>query len=156
MNVKEEIKSQYLAALEMLMQAVNQCPEDLWDDRGYKNTVWQIAYHALFYTHLYLQPNEKEATPWVKFKPGYHEMEKRDDPYSKADIAEYFEFCREQVDKQVEALDLEAPSGFYWLPFSKLELQLYSIRHLQQHTGELSERLGSARDIEVDWVDKVE
>ena len=83
-------------------------------------------------------------------------MEKRDDPYSKADIAEYCEFCREQVEKQVEALNLEAPSGFYWLPFNKLELLLYNLRHLQQHTGELSERLWTAREIEVDWVSKGE
>ncbi|MEZ4615731.1 MAG: hypothetical protein R2867_09500 [Caldilineaceae bacterium] len=30
--------------------------------------------------------------------------------------------------------DLSAPSGFSWLPFTKFELQIYSIRHLQQHT----------------------
>ena len=104
------------------------------------------------HTHLYLQPNEKEFSPWIKNRRGYHTMEKRDEPYSKADIAEYFAFCREQVEKQVEALDLEAPSGFGWLPFDKLELQFYNIRHLQHHTGELSERLGVTRDIEVSWI----
>jgi hypothetical protein len=49
-------------------------------------------------------------------------------------------------------MDLEAESGFYWLPFDKLELQFYNIRHVQQHTGELCERLGAQGEIEVDWV----
>ena len=34
----------------------------------------------------------------------------------------------------------------------KLELQIYNLRHLQQHTGELMERLGSRAGIDVDWV----
>jgi hypothetical protein len=49
-------------------------------------------------------------------------------------------------------MDLEAQSGFYWLPFGKLELQFYNIRHIQQHTGELCERVGAIGDIEVEWV----
>jgi hypothetical protein len=46
---------------------------------------------------------------------------------------------------------LDAASGFDWLPFTKFELQLYSIRHIQQHVGELMERLGE-RAMEIDWV----
>ncbi|MCB9122287.1 MAG: hypothetical protein H6640_21400 [Caldilineaceae bacterium] len=48
--------------------------------------------------------------------------------------------------------DLSAPSGFDWLPMNKLELQIYSMRHLQQHAGELMERLGSRAGIDVPWV----
>jgi hypothetical protein len=47
---------------------------------------------------------------------------------------------------------LEAESGFYWLPFDKLELQFYNIRYLQQHTGELCERLGAHGELQVQWV----
>jgi hypothetical protein len=31
-------------------------------------------------------------------------------------------------------------------------LQFYNIRHVQQHTGELCERLGAKGEVEVDWV----
>ncbi len=34
---------------------------------------------------------------------------------------------------------------------SKAELQIYTIRHLQQHIGELMERLGSRAEVDVDW-----
>jgi hypothetical protein len=52
----------------------------------------------------------------------------------------------------VESLELEGESGFDWLPFNKLEVQIYNIRHLQQHAGELCERLGEGEGIEVDWI----
>jgi hypothetical protein len=42
-------------------------------------------------------------------------------PYSKADILNYHQLCLDSMEAQVDALDLEAESGFYWLPFDKLE-----------------------------------
>jgi hypothetical protein len=155
MNTKEIIKSQYLAALEMLRSAVIQCPDGLWDDPAYKNRFWHVVYHALFYTHLYLQPSLEAFVAWSKNRSGSNELEQAVEPYSKDEILEYFDICRKQVEEQVPSLDLEAPSGFHWIHLNKLELQFYTIRHLQQHTGELCERLGAAGDIEVDWVGKV-
>ena len=73
-------------------------------------------------------------------------------PYSKEEILDYHKLCLEQMEAHVDALDLEAESGFYWLPFNKLELQFYNIRHVQQHAGELSERLSATGDFELRWV----
>ncbi len=154
MSIKDSIKSQYHASLDMLRQAIIKCPDSLWDDREYRNVFWHVAYHALRYTHLYLQPSAQSFVPWAKQKEAYHRLEKLPigTPYSKEDILEYLEICREQVEKQVASLEPDAPSGFEWLPFNKLELQFYNIRHLQQHIGELCERLGAAGGIDVDWV----
>ncbi|MCL4826199.1 MAG: hypothetical protein KJZ95_02460 [Caldilinea sp.] len=44
------------------------------------------------------------------------------------------------------------PSGFYWLPMNKLELQIYNIRHIHAHASELAERLSQRAGIEIDWV----
>ena len=158
MNVKEAVKSQYLASLEMLRQAIVTCPDSLWNSSAYRNQYWHIAYHVLFYTHLYLQPSEEDFVPWDKHRdacrslgPGPEGAEVRE-PYSQEEILAYHELCRAQVEEQVAALDPEAASGFYWLPFDKLELQFYNIRHIQQHTGELCERLWAAEGIEVPWV----
>jgi hypothetical protein len=67
-------------------------------------------------------------------------------------MLEYLAFCQRQVDERVPQVDLEAASGFDWLPFNKFELQLYTIRHIQQHTGELMERLGTRAGAEIRWV----
>jgi hypothetical protein len=153
-STNDAIRSQYHASLDMLQQAVTKCPDALWDDRRYKNIFWHVAYHTIFYTHLYLQPTIKDFVPWAKTHEGYSDLDKTKitEPYSREDILTYLELCRQQVEKHVPQLDLDAPSGFSWLRFTKLELQFYNIRHLQQHTGELCERLGATGDIEVGWV----
>jgi hypothetical protein len=155
MNTKDVICSQYFAALEMLKMSVIHCPASLWDDPADKNKFWHVAYHVLFYTHLYAQPSEKDFRPWANHRENYHslgELPNAPIPYTKEDILAYFDVCRKQVEEKVAILDLEAESGFPWLPFNKLELQFYNIRHIQQHTGELMERLGTRAQIDVEWV----
>lgn len=156
------IRSQYLATLAMLAQAVEKCPAALWQTAGDAAQFWQIAYHGLFYTHLYLQPTNGDFTPWVNHREDYqfmgpipwdnNRLPRIGEPYTPADILAYVAFCRQEVERQVPTLDFNAPSGFDWLPMNKVELQIYNIRHLQQHAGELMERLGSRAGISVDWV----
>ena len=162
MNTKEIIRSQYQASLEMLAQAIIKCPQSLWADPQYKNQFWHVAYHALFYTHLYLQASEDEFIPWEKHKDNYkflgslplppHEEPEIGEPLRKDEVLEYLEICRGQIDEKVPVLNLADDSGFSWISFGKLELQFYNIRHLQQHTGELCERLGTRANIDVEWV----
>ena len=147
MNVHKAIQSQYLASLEMLKQVIVMCPETLWDAPGNQEKFWKKSYHALFYAHLYLQKAEKDFVPWEKHRDPDGEV-----PFTKDEVLEYLSFVQEQVLAGVPATDLEAESGFYWLPFSKLELQLYNIRHIQHHTGELYERLGTNENIELGWI----
>ena len=160
MRVKRIIKSQYGASLEMLRQAIVQCPDALWNSPEDKNRFWHVAYHAVIYAHFYLHASEADFVPWEKHRDGTQSFEgpengtEGEGPYSKEDILEYLALCLEQLDGLVDALDLEAESGFHWLPFDKLELQFYNIRHVMQHTGELCERLGARANVEVEWVGK--
>jgi len=162
MTTKEIIRSQYLSTLEMLNQAIIQCPDDLWADTKFNNQFWQIAYHALFYTHLYLQPTEEDFIPGKMHYENAHRFSSPEPDssaegeavgsYQKGEMLEFLDFCRQEVDTQVAALNLEAESGFPWIPFNKQELQFYNIRHLQHHTGELCERLGTLANIDIKWV----
>lgn len=164
MSYQPIIQSQYLAALAMLEQAVVRCPDELWDNEEDKGKFWHVAYHVLFYTHLYLQKTEHDFQPWARHRPDYEQMgpppwapdqqPEIGEPYPKADVLEYLAFCRKEVAIHTAELNLDAPSGFEWLPFTKFELQIYSIRHLQQHVGELMERLGRRAGVDVDWVGK--
>jgi hypothetical protein len=153
MSVKDSVKSQYHASLDMLQQAVEKCPDTLWDDRAYKNVFWHIAYHILYFTHLYLQPSLKEFTPWTRHIREYRILGDMPagKPYTKEEILEYLGICRQQVEEKVASMNLDAPSGFSWLPPDKLEQQMYSLRHMQQHIGELGERLGAKGDVDISW-----
>ena len=162
MQTKEVIKHQYSAALEMMRQVVEKCPETLWASPEYSNPTWHVVFHALFYTHLYLQPAEVDFEPWELHREQYRSLraagQARDEsrPYTRQEMLDYVTFCKYQVEEIVERLDLEGSSGFSWLPFNKLEAQFYNLRHLQQHIGELCERLGAKGEIEVDWIGKVD
>ena len=68
------------------------------------------------------------------------------------ELLDYALFCHSEVNRQMPRVDFEAPSGFYWLTFSKFELQLYNLRHLAHHTGQLADRLHSQANLGVAWV----
>ena len=162
MNYLDIIVSQYQAALEMLKQTIRECPDPIWNSLDDQTKFWHIAYHALFYTHLYLQDSEQAFVPWSKHRAEYqfigqlpwppHAPPQIGEPYDRQTVLEYLAFCQQQVAKRVPQVNLESASGFDWLPFSKFELQIYTIRHLQQHTGELMERVGTRAGVQIDWV----
>jgi hypothetical protein len=160
---KTVLKSQYQAALAMLEQTIEQCPEDLWTSGDHPNPFWHVAYHALFCTHMYLQPNEAAFHPWEHHREEYQFLgalpwppqrkPNIGEPYTKAQVMEYLRMCAAMADAAVEKLDLEAPeSGFGWYKMSKLEHQFVNLRHLQHHTGQLADRLRQHVGIGTDWV----
>ena len=64
------LKSQYHAALAMLRDAIDLCPSDAWYGDGHGNAPWQIAYHTLFFAHLYMQPSVGDFRPWEQHQSG--------------------------------------------------------------------------------------
>jgi hypothetical protein len=153
MNLTAILISQYLASLEMLKQTITQCPESIWNAASDKNRFWQVAYHALYFVHEYLADSEETFTPWVKHRGVYDFDESQIfEPYDKASILEYLAFCQQHVSERVPQLNLEEREGHGGRSLSTLELQIYSIRHTMQHTGELMERLGTRTDAQIEWV----
>jgi hypothetical protein len=147
MDINQIIQSQYLAALAMLKQVIEKCPETLWYDPNEKFRIWSKAYHVVFFVHFYLQDAEKDFVEWEK-----HHDPDGDEPFTKDEVLEYLAFAETQVMERVPVTDLEAESGFDWYPVNKLELQFINIRHIQQHTGELFETVGTRENIELDWM----
>ena len=161
-SARAVVQSQFHAALDMLRQTVERCPDSLWLATGDKPAFWRVAYHALFFVHLYAQPDAAAFTEWDRHRLDHQQLgpppwapdqqPRIGEPYTQHDVGDYIAFCRAQIDAHTASLDPLAPSGFDWLPMNKLELQLYSIRHLQNHVGELSGRLDREANIQVDWV----
>jgi hypothetical protein len=154
MDIPAILISQYLASLEMLKQTITQCPESIWNAASDRNEFWQVAYHALFFTHLYLEDSEEAFTPWFKHQDRYEDFPAPPigEPFDKDTVLDYLAFCQQQVAERVPRLSLEEPEGHGDGSLITLELQIYSIRHIMQHTGELMERLGSRMDAQIDWV----
>ena len=158
----EIIASQYRASLKMFLDTVDRCRDELWNDGTYKFPFWRVAYHALFFTDLYLARSADGFTPWDKhvdelesLGPMRHKggrMPAEGPPYQKGDVTEFGRTIEAKIPSALESIDLTGESGFFWLELNKLELQFYNIRHLQFHTGELSERLRQRYGDGPDWV----
>lgn len=160
-DFQDALKSQYYAALRMLRETITLCPDALWTAGEPLRPFWRIAYHALYYTHLYLQPNEAAFQPWDKHRSNWHRLEENPEvkpkpraAYTQTEMLEYWSLCDQKVDTWLDQLDLNAPEcGFAWYSMPKLEHQLMNIRHLQQHTGQLAELLNQI-NVDTDWVGK--
>ncbi len=160
-KIREALARQYRAALDMLGQAISACPESLWLDASYPNRTWHIAYHVLFCAHVYLQTSHEAFRPWEKARENYHflgampmpphERPVIDTPYSKEELLEFTQICRDEVDAKMPTVDFAAPSGFFWIELDKFELQLYNLRHIQHHTAQLADRLRTACGVGVPW-----
>jgi len=160
------LKSQYHAALAMLRDGIERCPDDLWTSPAHRNAPWQVAYHTLFFTHLYAQVDEAAFRPWeghvrdVQHADGIagppdptSKLPLLPDPYTRDQVLAYWRFCDEMIDDAVDAMDLTAEeSGFHWYKVSKLEHQLINIRHLQHGAAQVADRVRGAVDEGVRWV----
>lgn len=166
MEIRQALKEQYHAGLAMLAQCVEKCPEEMWLEGEHPRTFWRIAFHAAFYTHLYLGQNEEAFAPWPGRREGIHpglwrqprEVEPYELPegaeiYRRNEIADYIRSIDGLIGPTVDQLDLDADeTGFSWYPnMSKLSHQLMNLRHLQGHVGQLSELLMASRT-DIDWV----
>jgi uncharacterized damage-inducible protein DinB len=152
MSIISSIQSQYHAAFNMLENAIKDCPVSLWQDNSYQNKYWHIAFHTLFYSHLYLSESKEAFIFWKKYKENAHQLNVTVEPYSQQEILEYLELCRKQVDERIPLIDLDAPAGFSWLPMNRLELLLYNLRHIQHHTGQLIDRLRGKAKVSSNWM----
>jgi hypothetical protein len=147
----------------MLGQAVERCPDGLWADPSFPNAFWHVAYHAVFYAHLYLHANVEAFRPWEKHRAEYQYMgmiptpprrpPKIGEPYTRAEVLEYLRLCDLFVDEAVDRMDLQDPEcGFPWYRMSKQEHQLVNIRHIQHHAAQLMDRLRTKADVGIEWV----
>jgi hypothetical protein len=159
--MKTAIISQYKAALKMLMDVITKCPDELWDDNNYASSYWHIVYHALFYAAFYSSTGPETFIPWEKHKKNYNFLGtigadgvsfKIENTYSKVELMDYAEMIFNNMESAVTKLNDDEKCAFYWLPISTMELQLYNIRHLQHHTGQLVERLHQNGIRGINWV----
>jgi hypothetical protein len=151
-TLKQLLTNQYAAALCTLSACIERCPEAAWSARVGNMAFCQVVYHTLFYADYYLGPGERgfRDQPFHRaHKDLFRDYEEFEDRapvllYDRPMIKSYLGHCRQ---KAVEVVALETaesltgPSGFERRTFSRAELHVYNIRHIQHHAAQLSLRL---------------
>ncbi|HKY53684.1 MAG TPA: DinB family protein [Anaerolineales bacterium] len=155
------IWQQFGAAIDMLDNALRACPDQLWQDRVWDDPTdapeytefWFIIYHALFWTDLYLSGSRQEdfAPPSPFIRGSLPEK-----PYTKDELQSYLAYCRQKCQTTFETLTDEMANRRCEFPWGEevsfAELQLYSMRHVQEHASQLSLHLGRKVSAVPDWV----
>ena len=165
-DLQSILKSQYHASLAMLREAIELCPDDTWYNSTQTNAYWQIAYHTLYFTDLYLGKNPEAYRGWSGHQANVEnpdgiagDPDSRSslplipEPYTRDQTLEYCSIVDARVDSSIDVMDLASPeSGFSWYRISKLEHQFVNIRHIQHGAAQLADRLRNARNVGVRWV----
>jgi hypothetical protein len=148
--------SQFEAALCMLQECIKKCPPEHWESKIANDSFRQIAYHTLFFFDLYLSQNEGDFRLLDYHLEGGDERASYEPSkgLSREATLAYLADCHDKAvsilaDETIETLDGE--SGFSRLPFSRGELHLHSLRHIQHHVGQLSAFLRKVIDDQGSW-----
>lgn len=156
MEIKEIVNvlaSQYKASLGMLRAALEKVPQEQWNSDEYPNPNWQLAYHILWGVKFYLGAGPESYVAWENAIEGGEslggsaEWENPDEGvvvdgfHTKGELLAFIADIEQQLSQAIEALPLHEDSGFEWYPYSRLELHINSIRHIQHHTAQIIERL---------------
>src|ERR1700738_5308421 len=122
--MKNALISQYRSSLKMLMDTIEKCPENLWENNTYESAYWRIVYHSLFYTALYLSESADSFVSWTGHIINYNclgSLTHDNKPiiiknsYTKADMADYAQSIYNSLDNVVTNLSDNESSGFEWL-----------------------------------------
>jgi hypothetical protein len=173
-TLRTALWQQFGAAIDMLENALLACPTSLWKERLWSASpppqfppqfaeFWYVTFHALVWLDLYLSgvPEDEFASP-APFSQG--ELDSTgalpDQPYTREALHTYLVSVREKCRTRLLRLSNEEARRSVEYPWSGgqsisfLELQLYNLRHVQEHAAQLSLFLGqhASPDANLDWV----
>jgi hypothetical protein len=140
--LREILLGQYEAALCMLDHCLRACPPEHWQGKIAACTFQEVAYHTLFFTDYYLSPSDTAfSLRDLNLKGGDERALDVSPGLSQTDTLAYLTACRTKLVQSLAAEtseSLQAPAAFPRRTFSRGELHIYNIRHIQHHTGQLS------------------
>jgi hypothetical protein len=154
-------------AIDTLGDALRACPDELWTARLWEDqddqwvappvfsTFWYLGYHTLFWLDLYLTGAEEGFAPPAPFD--LVEMEAGEvlpRTYTRDELLGYLAVCRRRCQATLVALSTEQAYRLCRFPWGELayaELQLYSLRHVQEHAAQLHLFLGQQAGKAARW-----
>lgn len=166
---KEMLWRQFGAATEMFGDALRTCPDELWEKNLWEDqpgqwvasgfsAFWYLCYHTLFWLDLYLTGAEEGFAPPSPF--ALVEMEPNEvlpRTYTRAELLHYLEYCRQRCRETIGAMTDEQACRlcrFAWGELPYAELQLYNLRHVQEHGAQLRMFLGQQAGKSAGWVSR--
>ena len=164
MTWKGIIWNQFGAAIDMLDNAIQACPDDLWQARLFPDEIpefaefWYVAYHTLFWLDFYLSEAAEGFAPPAPFTLSEFDAGLLPERvYTKEELREYLVYGRTKCQTRIESItDFMAPQRIRsdWHEMSVAEMLIYNLCHVQEHAAQLSLFLGQKVGSAPGWVSK--
>jgi len=138
--LKESLWKQFGAAIDMLENAITECPSELWDA---KSKFWYNAYHSLFYLDYYLTLEPERFSPPSPFTLSEFDPSGilPESVYSKEELLAYLKSSRVKCHALIAKLTEDGASKRWvneYRNYSVFEILLYNMRHVQHHAAQLN------------------
>ncbi len=162
-NTKTILWSQYGASIDMLENAIQTCPEEVWQNPNQDPQdwyqYWYLVFHTLFWLDVALFGGTEGFVPPAPF--GLEELDPKgvipSRAYTKIELQNYLADTRQKCQATIANLTKERANEictYVRADISFLELQLYNLRHVQHHVGQLHVLLRQAGNEPPHWVRK--
>ncbi len=155
-HIRSVLRSQFAAALELLEKAMQDCPDNLWKGRLWRERerqpqtaeFWYIASQALLNADRNLSGGWQESAS----RPPLSRMESgtTGKVYTRDELLRYLAYCRRKSRSCINRLpDETRPSRGSTI---RITLLLDTVRHIQEHAAQLNLYLGQVRNNPTRWV----
>lgn len=154
--LKETLWKQFGAAIDMLGNALKECPDELWET---SSAFWYKAYHTIFYLDYYLTLQPDTFLPPSPFTLSEFDPSgvMPDRVYSKNELVGYLSFCKKKCHDLIAALTDEVAAQRWvntYRDYSILEMLIYNMRHVQHHAAQLNLLLRQGMQHAPAWVSR--
>lgn len=161
-TIHTAVANQINAAFSMLLDVITRCDDQHWHSTDGDYPFSQVVFHTLFFSDFYSSESKDEffSQSFHKahrdFFDDYEELEYRIPvkTYDKDMIIEYFHFCRDKLERFVEQVNGDSLMHVSPLTRSKLpriELLVFTARHIQHHAAQLGLRIQLRTGVEMPW-----
>ena len=138
--IKQILLQQFGAAIAMLENAIQACPDHLWNT---ETQFWYRSYHTIFYLDYYSSTDPDHFAPPAPFTLSEFDSSGTlpDRVYSKLELINYLHFGKQKCSDLLHNLTPELAEQRFINKarnYSILEIIVYNMRHVQHHVAQLN------------------
>lgn len=151
------LKRHFDPVLKMMKNAIDYCPEHLWNEAEEKILYWQQIYHAVFFVDFWFRHNYSRGVEYrsmVFDQDIFVELNKRSDEFlTKDELRAYLDKVKDKVERyfanlnDAKLLETIVPDS----DFTYFDTILCQIRHVQYHVASCNSMLKKIDTKTVEW-----
>ncbi len=150
------LKRQLDCSLEMLVKAIELCPDDAWADDSVHAPVWEQVYHTLFWFNAWLRDWSKPIEyPEFHIKEALDIKRRSGSLIDRRQMTGHLAKVRADYEAFMVGLDdasLLAEEKAFGRKWTMADRLLGQVRHIQHHVGYLNAILSTTRGVRVHWI----